>query len=1651
LKKTGKIILYILAGILLLFVTFILSLRLPSVQQKITNYATKYVSDKTQTKFEIDRLYITFLGAAQIEGLYAEDTKKDSLLYASSILVDVAWKPLLEGNVDVKSIELKGIKGKVHNNSADSTFNYQFFIDAFASDSSKTSNDAIQEEKTDTSSSTKINVRQVLLEDIDVSYQDIGLQMNTHLLLQELDLSFNTFDLDSLHFDIEELLLQNVKGRYTQGAPFPPAETDTTQSALPKIRIQRLSLNTIDLSYATPFDSLQLSTLIELLNIRNAKVDLNTNKIGLESFENKISHFRMRLPIASDSTIQKNDSISSAFEFPDYNIELSAFKFELADMDIQSPGMNRNTSAFNSDNMHFQDIKLQLNNAKYLHEDLKIENINFSALDGKYFQVKELSGGIHFNSKSAGFKNLRLETAKSILQSDAKIDYASIDSLMAGRFYQTRFNFDIKLPTTLNIKDAFYFAPELSEDSVLLALSAYPAKIYGKITGDEKNVDLQQLQLLYGKGTSIALRAKLKNWQDFENLSASLENLELKSQVSDFAYFMPKDYPKYYPQKVNLSGNGHYNKGKMKADLSATVDNKSKLKLKGNFDSNQPESYNADIKLSNLELAKWLQDSLRFNTADLDLSINGKGLKPQEMKANAEVSIRNFSYMSNQFDTLNMSATLEESKLDFSSNYSDSIADFVLSATGNIDSIKQKINLTADIKQIDLLAFNIVDTALWASAKANFNIELDSLHQYIKAYVSELKFTSPLETISFTPMDLNAYNSQDSASVQMKWENIAFDLKMNQAFDKLLIANLDAAKLQKAKLFQVDTTDRPMRLSFSLMMEESQNLMDFLPVDIDFEPIRAEGNYNSPNELIDFKMEIPHFHYNQIDLDSLSLSINNSAEEFHINTHFQRITSGDLNIYPTTLKADITPQKALFNLFVEDAAADSLFYVNALAERKSDSLFWSLKPENLILNAENWNMHPNNRIYFDTANLQIRNLIFERNQQLFELKTEVKEENTALQLKFENFRIENFFAIINAEESPVKGIIKGGVELGNLQNLMAFSASLKLDSLNILDEEVGNISLNAEQESENRYKFDLSSTGEVSIRSKGWYDNNSEIPEFDFELDMDSVSLPFLTSFSDGLIKQAKGNIAGHFNFSGNLENYVYDGKLNFQNASLFFPYLNMAYQLPNEEINLKNEKIQLNNFTMLDEQESKMQLNGQVTTQDLLNPKFDLKLTANNFQLLNTSKENSSLFYGKAFFNADIDLTGTLDQPRVQAKVALNDKTDLVYIIPESQVDVVEQEGIVTFKQPYQASDTIRSVESELQRSADIDGVELNAIINTDKNAKFKVVVDERRGDYITVSGDTDLNFTMRKNGAISLNGNVEVNKGYYQLSLYDLVKRRFEIQSGSRISWSGDPYEATLDITALYKTETPVNTLMEDQISSASTQVKTQYRQKQPFLVQLFVDGNLSQPEISFGLDMPEESRGALGGNIYQQVQSINSNETRLNKQVFSLLVLNQFFPSGSSNGGPNSESIARNSASQILSNQLNKLSNQYVKGVNLNLDLNSYEDYQSGTAQDRTQLDVSLSKNLFNNRFRVEVGSQVDLEGQQRTQQQATDIIGNILVEYLLTEDGRYKLRGYRKNEYEGLIDGQVVVTGISVQFSKEFEKFSELWQKSEEEEE
>tara|TARA_R110000772_G_scaffold42851_1_gene99177 strand:- start:79 stop:726 length:648 start_codon:yes stop_codon:yes gene_type:complete len=195
-----------------------------------------------------------------------------------------------------------------------------------------------------------------------------------------------------------------------------------------------------------------------------------------------------------------------------------------------------------------------------------------------------------------------------------------------------------------------------------------------------------------------------------------------------------------------------------------------------------------------------------------------------------------------------------------------------------------------------------------------------------------------------------------------------------------------------------------------------------------------------------------------------------------------------------------------------------------------------------------------------------------------------------------------------------------------------------------------------------------------------------------------------------------------------------------------------------------------------------------------------------------------------------------------------------------------------------------------------------------------------------------------------------------------------------------------------------------------------------------------------------MPEDEQGSLGGAVYGRVQQLNQQESELNKQVFSLLALNRFYPDSGSDGSTGGTvAIARDNVNKVLSGQINAFSDKVFgkSGFEVDFDLDSFTDYQGDSPQDRTQLNINAKKKLFDDRLVVTAGSAVDVEGSAQSGQEETPIIGNVSLEYLLTKDGRYRLRGFRKNEYENIIDGQLIVTGIALIFNREFNKFSQLF--------
>ncbi|MBK7428526.1 MAG: AsmA family protein [Saprospiraceae bacterium] len=264
LRRTLRTILGVLIGLILLFVTLVLLIRTPWAQRKIVNKAISYVSEKTGTVVELERLFITFSGNVYLEGLYLEDTQGDSLVYIRSFETGVALKPLLDKEIHITKIDWDGLRAHVKRSATDSTFNFNFLIDAFVSKDSLVVEDPV--DTTEKVAFKLASVGPISLSDFQLTYDDKLEDMKAYLALGNLQLENRQLDLDSLNFDINSLVLENSKIRFYSGKTLSSGEVDedSTSSAIPTFIVDNLKLKNIDAEVSIPPDSISANLAIGL-------------------------------------------------------------------------------------------------------------------------------------------------------------------------------------------------------------------------------------------------------------------------------------------------------------------------------------------------------------------------------------------------------------------------------------------------------------------------------------------------------------------------------------------------------------------------------------------------------------------------------------------------------------------------------------------------------------------------------------------------------------------------------------------------------------------------------------------------------------------------------------------------------------------------------------------------------------------------------------------------------------------------------------------------------------------------------------------------------------------------------------------------------------------------------------------------------------------------------------------------------------------------------------------------------------------------------------------------------------------------------------------------------------------------------------------
>jgi hypothetical protein len=445
----------------------------------------------------------------------------------------------------------------------------------------------------------------------------------------------------------------------------------------------------------------------------------------------------------------------------------------------------------------------------------------------------------------------------------------------------------------------------------------------------------------------------------------------------------------------------------------------------------------------------------------------------------------------------------------------------------------------------------------------------------------------------------------------------------------------------------------------------------------------------------------------------------------------------------------------------------------------------------------------------------------------------------------------------------------------------------------------------------------------------------------------------------------------------------------------------------------------------------------------------LDLSVTADTFLLLDKRPIPDGSFYVIVYADLDASVSGTMAAPEILIRTSFDRPSDFTFVVPGASRPG-SAEGVIEFESA--GLDTLYAVPEKgvEEITAAGQGMAFTANVNVTDQLSVSVITNPFTGEHMEISGNGDLSFIMDAGGGMSLTGRYEIEEGSYQLILLDVIRREFSIQQGSHLTWTGDLLGATADLSAVYGLNTSAAGLLNNPWSG-SVQAGIEEFGRIPMEVVMNLTGPLLSPEIDFDIRTEERYQGTA---VWTALSRLRGDESELNKQAFSLLLMNQFAEAGTGDPDPMSyrmRNTARQTLGNFLSRQLNRFASRHLEGVDLSVEIESYEQRGENVPGARTDVTLGFSRELLDERLTVEVGGRVALQEEMEEGRtlEAGDLAGNFSVEYKLTADGTYRLRAFNRTDYEDEIDGEVTKTGVSFIFSREFDAFRNLFRRRQEE--
>ncbi|WP_264552083.1 translocation/assembly module TamB [Flavobacterium sp. N2038] len=1654
LKKTLRVLLWCMVSVVTLLLLVIILIQVPSVQNFVKDKAVTYLQDKIKTKVSLDYIAIKFPKDVVLEGFYFEDQKKDILLAGKRLELDVDLFKLVSSELEINSISLENTKVNISRNK-DGVFNFDYIIKAFESKEPKV-------EDPD-SKPFKISVVKVNLDQVKFNFKDDFSKNDIRVNLTHFDTKFKRFDLDKMDFNIPNINLNGLKVVLNQDIVEKIAEVSVkTVDTISKrqdfnLNLGKISLSKIDILYDNKDSKLNSGIRLGNLNLAVNKIDLNKQLLDFDTFELKNLSGNLRLG-AKDKQIQTPDLDSTAIKqagwkvkLKETNLENIAFKFD----DMQSKPLSKGIDYAHLDlsKFNFKAEKLYYGNDT-ISGSIKRVTVN----EKSGLEIQAFKTDFFYGPKNASLENLYLKTPQTLVQDKIRAQYKSLESLQKD-LGNLAIDANLK-QSKIGFKDILLFVPDLQNTNPFKSNPNAILYVDSRVSGKVKDLTISKFEMSGIGSTKVSLSGKIAGLPDAQKAYYDLNIKKISSTAKDINMFVPAGtIPKniQIPSQLSLQGNfqGTVQNFKTNLALNSSFGN---AKVDALFDQRvkKREKYDATVYLLDFNLGRLIKND-SVGKITLKAKVKGIGLDPKTANAVVDGLVQKAVFNKYTYKDLALKGNIENGSFAVKSGMKDPNLNFDLVASGNTKekypAIKLKLNL--DIADLEKLNLHAGPMKLRGNIDADIaNSNPDFLNG--KVFLSNIQILQDKEPIVLDSVHVIAFSDNTRNNIKISSQFLKAEVDGKYKLTTLAAAvKKSLSKYIDLKNPKVNGESDEQRLAFTLTVDNDPILFKLIPKLTGLEPIKIAGKYNNVVDSLEIKGAIPRIVYdgNTISDGKINIETKENALEYLVSV--ATIESGSLKIPFTSLSGKVENNILDYALEVKDAKDKQQYFVGGEFKAEDSKNIFKIDAENFVLNYEKWNVDPENAIEFGDKKLYINKFYLNHEGDGLKIQSQGTQSNAPLQVDFVNFKIGTIMNMISKDQSLIQGLVNGNALVENVMTNPIFTSDLKIDDFTFKGEKVGDLEIKVDNKTADTLFANVVLSDEGNdVKLTGEY--KIEESNFDLDVAINKLNIKSIQGFSMGNITEGKGFLSGNFKITGNTSAPKVNGELNFNDAGFRVTQLNSYFKTGKEKIIFNEGTISFDKFSLLDENDNELFVNGTIQSADFVKYNFNLLVEASDFRAINSKAADNDLFYGDLFLDTKLNIKGSLESPVVDGTIKINKETKFTVVMPQSDPSIADREGIVEFvdEDNMYLKQTV-DMKNKLDQS-ELKGMNVNVAISIDKEAELTLLIDKTNGDYLKLKGEAELVGGIDQSGKTTLTGKYEFSDGSYEMN-FNGIKRKFDIQKGSYITWNGEPTQANVNITAIYKVNAAPIDLLGNQLAGKEQAEKNTYKQKLPFQTLLKMNGELMKPEISFGIDLPDgnyDVSAAVVTMTQSKLKQIEQDPAELNKQVFALLLLNRFVgenPFSSESGGTSAESMARQSVSKILSQQLNNLAGELITGFEVNFDLESTEDYTTGTMQNRTDLNVEVSKRLLDDRLKVTVGSSFGVEGEERANEESTNIAGDVALDYQLTKDGRYMVRAYRKNQYQVAVEGQVVETGIAFVITMSYNKFRELFHRTEKEKE